>query len=299
MCTDGVVSPYIASQLGESNFTAYGLDESDLTPPAHRYPPDNYTTLQAQCLYTGVACVGTLPSGVQAADYTHRAAWLRPLASGSCISSQSGQNLFSSSVSLSPTNDRCGSSTASIGGDPHVRGAHGDVFDFKGAHGGIYVLLSTQQLSLSARFEHETFMTPHSKLRVHGSWIRQVYWTVRTAGSKLLKLQLDAHWPSFNRSMRAIDDLRFAFDPPRRAMRGALTVSTPAWRTRATVTKGAPHWGKLRIDVTVLPLRAKTVHAVAPHGLLGQVRGSARTSHPCALQGHTLATHAVLVRADV
>ena len=180
-----------------------------------------------------------------------------------------------------------------------VRGAHGDVFDFKGAHGGIYVLLSTQQLSLSARFEHETFMTPHSKLRVHGSWIRQVYWTVRTAGSKLLKLQLDAHWPSFNRSMRAIDDLRFAFDPPRRAMRGALTVSTPAWRTRATVTKGAPHWGKLRIDVTVLPLRAKTVHAVAPHGLLGQVRGSARTSHPCALQGHTLATHAVLVRADV
>ena len=80
-----------------------------------------------------------------------------------------------------------------------MRGADGDVFDFKGAHGGIYVLLSTQRLSLSARFEHATFKTPYSKLLVHGSWISNVYWTVRTASGKLLTVQFDARLPSFNR----------------------------------------------------------------------------------------------------
>ena len=64
--------------------------------------------------------------------------------------------------------------SASITGDPHVHGAHGDSFDFKGEHGGIYVLLSTARLSLSARFVHEGFTTPYSKLHVRGSWIRSV-----------------------------------------------------------------------------------------------------------------------------
>eukprot|EP00966_Prymnesium_polylepis_P020734 477263-Prymnesium_polylepis.1 len=40
----------------------------------------------------------------------------------------------------------------------------------------------------------------------------------------------------------------------RGTMQGALTVSTATWRTRATATKGPPHWGTLRMDVTIQPL---------------------------------------------
>mmetsp|Transcript_66131 Transcript_66131/g.174579 ORF Transcript_66131/g.174579 Transcript_66131/m.174579 type:complete len:150 (-) Transcript_66131:188-637(-) len=53
-------------------------------------------------------------------------------------------------------------------------------------------------------------------------------------------------------------------------MQGALTLTTQTWRSRATVTKGPPHWGLLRMDVSVQPLYNTVAHAVAPHGLLGQ-----------------------------
>jgi len=157
---------------------------------------------------------------------------------------------------------------ASISGDPHVRGGHGDSFDFKGEHNGIYVLLSTPALSVSARFEHSTFFTPYSKLRVRGSWIKQVFWTVRTRHGQLLYADLSAVLPRFNGSMAkrttTVDDLTFHFDGR------ALAVSTPQWFTRAIVQKGKPHPGHLRLAVTVRPLYNVKHAKVAPHGLLGQ-----------------------------
>eukprot|EP00966_Prymnesium_polylepis_P027168 628365-Prymnesium_polylepis.1 len=92
---------------------------------------------------------------------------------------------------------------ASITGDPHIRGAHGDRTDFKGEHLGIYVILSTKHLSLAVQFEHDTFFTPYSKMWVRGSWIRHAYWTIRTSGSRLLTVELDAHQPKFNGSAAA------------------------------------------------------------------------------------------------
>ena len=49
---------------------------------------------------------------------------------------------------------------ASVTGDPHVHGAHGDSFDFKGEHNGVYVLLTTLNLQLAAMFMHSQFFTP-------------------------------------------------------------------------------------------------------------------------------------------
>ena len=157
---------------------------------------------------------------------------------------------------------------ASIKGDPHIRGAHGDRADFKGEHLGIYVVLSTKLLSLAVQFEHDKFFTRHSKMWVKGSWIRHAYWTIRTSGGRLLKIELDAHHPKFNGSATAqvsvFEDVHFSFDHK------TLTVRTPTWRTKAEVTKGWPHWGKLRMNIEVQPLYDTATDMVAPHGLLGQ-----------------------------
>ncbi|KAL1496791.1 hypothetical protein AB1Y20_014379 [Prymnesium parvum] len=157
---------------------------------------------------------------------------------------------------------------ASISGDPHVRGGHGDSFDFKGEHNGIYVLLSTPALSVSARFEHSSFFTPYSKLLVRGSWMKEVFWTVRTRRGQLLHAHLSAASPSFNgskaRRTTTIDDVAFHFDGQ------ALAVSTPQWSTRAVLQKGKPHPGHLRLAVTIRPLYNVKQSKVAPHGLLGQ-----------------------------
>jgi len=157
---------------------------------------------------------------------------------------------------------------SSISGDPHVRGAHGDRFDFKGADGGIYVLLSSPGLSVAAAFKHDTFLTPYSKIWVHGSWIVDVFWTIRTAKGNLLKIHLDAHRPmlfgSTSKRNITVENVQLSFTGQ------ALTVTAANWRTVATVTKGAPHWGKLRMSVSVQPLYDTMNARVSPHGLIGQ-----------------------------
>ena len=166
---------------------------------------------------------------------------------------------------------------SSITGDPHVFGADHDSFDFKGIHLGIYVLLSARFLSLAAQFEHAYFTSGYSKLRVHGSWMRRIYWTIRIANGRLHHTLLDARNPNLNGSAASrtiiVDGIFFAFkgrDANNHAKRATLTVTTPAWRTHAVVTKGAPHWGQLRINVKLQPLRDVEADSVAPHGILGQ-----------------------------
>ncbi|KAL1500194.1 hypothetical protein AB1Y20_012863 [Prymnesium parvum] len=182
-------------------------------------------------------------------------------------------NYFGNSISLSGDTlaagaygeDSCGTSVsttaATNSGCDNTGAAYGE-------HNGIYVLLSTPTLSISARFEHSTFFTPYSKLKVRGSWIKQVFWTVRTRHGQLLHADLSATSPSFNgsraRHTKTVDDVTFHFDGR------ALAVSTPKWFTRAVVQKGKPHPGHLRVAVTVRPLYNVKQGKVAPHGLLGQ-----------------------------
>jgi len=158
---------------------------------------------------------------------------------------------------------------SSLTGDPHARGAHGDSFDFKGAPGGTYVLLSTPRLSFAVTFVHAKFFTPFSKLWVAGSWIRHAFWTIRSAAGKLIKVHFDSSKPMFNGSklpcVSLVDDVRFSFDG-----KAVLKVTTPTWRTAAKITKGAPHYHQLRMDISIQPRYNVGADPVAPHGLLGQ-----------------------------
>ena len=61
---------------------------------------------------------------------------------------------------------------AGVTGDPKLWGAHGDEAHFRGEHRGRYNILSARNLSLSTLIEHASFITPYSKLNVHGSWVR-------------------------------------------------------------------------------------------------------------------------------
>lgn len=138
--------------------------------------------------------------------------------------------------------------------------------------------LSARDLSLAVGVEHATFFTPYSKLWVHGSWIRHVYWVMRTSLGHLLHIHLNAHHPSFNGSKASstviIDGIRISFN------RKVIEVRTPTWRTTAMVTRGMPHPGHLRINVEIQPLHDVGLDDVAPHGLLGQTYdGDARPVH--------------------
>ena len=138
--------------------------------------------------------------------------------------------------------------------------------------------LTRRFLSLAVLFEHASFFTPHSKMWVQGSWIRRAFWTVRAHDGRLLKIDLNAHHPKFKGSSAPatskVADVSFAFDGK------ALTVRTPLWRTRAQVTRGAPHYGHLRMNVEVQPLYDTAADAVAPHGLLGETYdGDGRPLH--------------------
>ena len=61
---------------------------------------------------------------------------------------------------------------AGVTGDPKLWGADGDEADFRGEHRGCYNILSARNLSLNTLIEHASFITPHSKINVHGSWVR-------------------------------------------------------------------------------------------------------------------------------
>ena len=71
--------------------------------------------------------------------------------------------------------------SSGITGDPHLKGAHGEEADFKGDHRATYNVLSARNLSLNVLIEHDIFRTQHSKLHIHGSWIRAVFVTARSS----------------------------------------------------------------------------------------------------------------------
>ena len=180
--------------------------------------------------------------------------------------------------------------SASIDGDPHITGAHGDKADVKGEDGGIYSLLSAEDVSLAVRFEHDDFHTPYSKQLVHGSWVRAAFWVVRLpAGEGLLRVNYSAH--AFGVAEVALyrDGARALWERPRAVRHGGapvevggvsvgfatrrsalvreatalqqrrnagrasptLEVWTARWRTAATATTGWPHVGSLRLNVRV------------------------------------------------
>ena len=115
--------------------------------------------------------------------------------------------------------------SASIDGDPHITGAHGDKADVKGEDGGIYSLLSAEDVSLAVRFEHDDFHTPYSKQLVHGSWVRAAFWVVRLpAGEGLLRVNYSAHGAGVAEVGLYGDGARALWEQPRTVRHGGPPV---------------------------------------------------------------------------
>mmetsp|Transcript_31070 Transcript_31070/g.91234 ORF Transcript_31070/g.91234 Transcript_31070/m.91234 type:complete len:291 (-) Transcript_31070:360-1232(-) len=176
--------------------------------------------------------------------------------------------------------------------DPHIRGAHGDTADFKGKHHAVYNALSARNLSVNLLLEHANFRTPHSKLTVHGSWVRAAFLTVRTARrGRLIQVFFHSSDPHraimtegctapYCRDGRENSSSRLVLAEGGRPLvvenvrvvlsRKTLTLTDGRWRAVSRSTNAAPHWGQLRMQVEVTPTYAVDRDPVPPHGLLGQ-----------------------------
>jgi len=181
---------------------------------------------------------------------------------------------------------------ASISGDPHIHGAHGDRADFKGADGGVYSALSARNFSLNIKIVHDNFTSPHSKLNVQGSWIRAALHAVRTARTGR-RLQIFFHAKDPHRAIVTEGcTAPYCKDAPPgvgrrtvvkegapdlvvenvrvRLVRKTLLVANGQWLTSSHSTWYYPHPRKLRMDVAIEATYQEHLDPVAPHGLLGQ-----------------------------
>ena len=176
---------------------------------------------------------------------------------------------------------------AGASGDPHINGANGDKFDFKGLHDTIYNLLSWSRVTLNALFQHKTYSDAGPKHReVHGSYMTAGFAAIKTNADRLLHIGYDATRAVFIKvavngteptaykapfSM-TIDDVSVAL-----ADRVA-TIATPEWslalssKFKAGIVAAGNTCasGKCFLEVKVSPRTDVTKLKVAPHGLIGQ-----------------------------
>lgn len=189
------------------------------------------------------------------------------------------------------------SPTASIAGDPHIRGAYGGAADFRGRNNSVYNLLSASNTSVNARFAVRTYRTPFSKLNVMGSWIVATYVILRTGTGETMQIVFEElrphqhsaslvilppgadhhHSALYTPAARRIKlrhnappvvhgGVRIAFTRGRFASIYTLTIRSPLWRIVVVSTAGFPHFGERRMDVSITPVHAVNQATVAPHG---------------------------------
>ena len=132
---------------------------------------------------------------------------------------------------------------------------------------------------MNALFNHETFISPFSKLNVHGSWLKVVYTTLRGPSGAILRVQFDAAV----RPVSALVFLQLArmqhiSEPLElhqgeyvveegvqiRLSKNVLTLRHPFWLINVRSLVGAPHPGVARLNLKIQPLYAVDGDAVAP-----------------------------------
>ena len=174
-------------------------------------------------------------------------------------------------------------------GDPHVKGFHGDKFDFKGLRDTIYNLLSASHVTLNALFQHKDYYDAGPKHRlVHGSYMTAGFAAIKTNANRLLNIGYDATRAVFIKvavngtepsasaykapfSM-TVDDVSVAL-----ADRVA-TIATPEWtltlsskfKAGIVAAGNTCAGGKCFLEVKVSPRVDVAKLKVAPHGLIGQ-----------------------------
>lgn len=177
-------------------------------------------------------------------------------------------------------------STASLQ-DPHLVLADGGMADFRGSHNGIYNMLSSRAVSVNALFREQDFYLSHDdiefvehgaaqgdKFLVHGTFMFELYASIRTSSGRLLQLRsvatptsvanlafLENGVPVSTMSAgetRVIDDVTIVLDEK------SATISTPSWEVACvTVRTETSHFMNLKLS-------QRAVESVAPHGVIGQ-----------------------------
>ena len=126
-------------------------------------------------------------------------------------------------------------------------GAHGDLFDVRGEHNGIYCLLSDNEMTLNARFEQQLFRTPHSKMDVNGSFVRAAFLTLRApATGRTLHITFDGRKP--NRAMVRLSHRAAAAANTTLVRAGQPTYDVEGIKIRVddkTLTLETSRWGVL------------------------------------------------------
>jgi len=179
------------------------------------------------------------------------------------------------------------------GGDPHIVGAHGDKFDFKGEDGVVYALFSSRGLAVNGRFTHDVYSLGGTE--VHGSFITEVYVTARTAAGETVYVDFSAANPEIAHISIGAKQTSVAISPfsvnddaldeveagnvgvqlyKEHMHEAVLAVGNGEWRMlcRAQLYPYATtNKQKKRLDTTIMPAGNKNAEvAVAPHGLIGQ-----------------------------
>eukprot|EP00966_Prymnesium_polylepis_P127212 2942171-Prymnesium_polylepis.7 len=167
--------------------------------------------------------------------------------------------------------------TASISEDPHVVGAHRDKFSFRGTNNGIYNLLTAPGVSVNAQFELVNFRATHSKLTMHASFVRSVFWVLLQPSGEELHITFAGRSPyeavvtGRHGKLVVRTSTPFAAEGLSISLhRKMLVVQTPKWRTVAVATVYHPHLWVLRVNVRVTSLYRVCAQPIAPHGILGQ-----------------------------
>jgi len=186
----------------------------------------------------------------------------------------------------------------------------GGKFDFKGAAKRIYALLSTPNITLSARFEPAVFRLPRSDIRstfvnkVHGSFMTEVFLTMHLPSSTILnvnyspsspytahvmaeqEVETNEFWLDIHSTPRAdfetVVHMAIVKTSPIKDLRYALKVTDCAWNISITTGSCRTISDKLLpfVNVEISPMPAAFANPVAAHGLIGQ-----SLHDPFAIQG--------------
>jgi hypothetical protein len=170
------------------------------------------------------------------------------------------------------------SSTSSSQGDPHNRGAHGGVSDFRGRNNTYYNFQSTQNMSTNLLFMVDDYWW--RKKKVYGSWMKAVAVTASTKENRILRFLYHVDFPSSittnmegNKEVRAGDALEGEGIKVHLTRKLAFYFSNGAWVVEA-INRALPYQHlngkKRRLDITMRPTGDVDQDPIAPHGLLGQ-----------------------------
>ena len=136
-----------------------------------------------------------LPAGTPCNAQTANPNTAGVVVQGVCVTDSGGTTRSCSAVDTCSLPSIAASSAT---GDPHIFFANGGQADFRGSHRAFYVFLSSPGYQFAPYFQEIDFrFLPPTGLKqlVHGSFMTQAAWRIRTAAGRELVIKADAMFP--------------------------------------------------------------------------------------------------------